>query len=63
MKATIPAVYRNIKTGKYYHTIHHVINQTNKDEGNVMVMYHNNGEYYYVRELKEFLKKFKLVGE
>jgi hypothetical protein len=54
--------YLNIKNGKIYIRLRDVINATNKDDGQVMVLYCRN-EKYFVREREEFNKKFKFIIE
>lgn len=52
--------YRNKKTGKiYWLTAKHVINATNNNDGQIMVMY-EDGEHIFVMEEKEFYEKFEV---
>lgn len=50
--------YIHKKTGKVYESDMTVINATNKDDGQIMVLYHDERGNYFVREEKEFFKKF-----
>lgn len=50
----------HLKTGNIY-TVHgEVINATNIESGQKMVLYSRDGQYY-VREVEEFGEKFKTV--
>lgn len=50
--------YVHNKTGKEYETDMTVINATNSNDGQVMVMYHDERGNYFVMEEKEFFVKF-----
>jgi CTP synthase (UTP-ammonia lyase) len=61
---TIPAHYRNKKTGKIYSTMMTVYNATNYADNELMVLYHNrNIDKTFVREITEFEEKFEYVNE
>jgi len=50
--------YKNLKTDAVYYAVGQVINATNGKENETMILYEN--EYgRFVREEKEFMKKFK----
>jgi len=52
--------YRNKKTGKIYFLINNrIINATNANDGQIMVLYKNENGDLFVRERKEFLIKFE----
>ena len=56
--------YRNNKNGNLYEVIREdVINCTNANDGQIMVMYKslNNPEKLFVREISEFQNKFTLI--
>ena len=60
------ATYKNKKTGKYYQVGDvqlRVINTTNAQDGQEMVMYIDplNPTKIFVREKKEFNQKFQLI--
>jgi len=52
--------YRNKKNGKIYIREKNVINATNSNDGEVMVLYRPEEDYenWYVREINEFYEKF-----
>lgn len=50
--------YINKKTGKCYESDMTVINATNAQDGQTMILYHDNHGNYYVREEHEFFEKF-----
>ena len=59
-------IWQNIKTSKRYRTKNTVINTTNDQDGQTMVVYQSVTEDYHgrpldicVREANEFLEKFK----
>lgn len=55
-------LYRHNKTGKYYYTIGgKVLNCTNAQDGEEMILY-SDGIRVYCRELKEFNSKFSIVN-
>ena len=56
-------LYRNIKTSKKYKWISVVVNTTNSQDGQKMVLFHpiDNPEMLFVRELFEFGSKFQLI--
>ncbi len=55
--------YRNIKKGTVYEVIQTgIINCTNAQDGEKMVLY-SNGELTFCREENEFYKKFEKVEE
>jgi len=52
--------YKNVKTGNIYKLLGVVINSTNAQDGQQMVMYQQEvGSQVYVREYTEFYKKFE----
>lgn len=52
--------YRNKKTGKIYWIVAKgVINATNNNDGQIMIMYEDD-EHIFVREEKEFYEKFEV---
>lgn len=51
--------YRHKKTGNLYETDMTVINATNAQDKQVMVLYHNDRGMYFVREEREFFNKFE----
>lgn len=54
----------HIKTGIVYTLIsEHVINSTNENDGQRMVLYMDNFSHMYVREETEFWEKFKYIQE
>ena len=59
--------YIHNKTGRIYKVISKtIINATNKDDGNIMVLYEgekrdNSGKGQFVREINEFNIKFTLL--
>ena len=59
--------YKHLKSGRVYDVLSmNIINATNKDDGSIMVMYQGakrdgTGNMQFVRELNEFLEKFKSV--
>jgi hypothetical protein len=66
------SIYRNKKTKKRYRVIHmSIINATNANDGQVMVLYVNIPEldadgtpeamHGYVREYNEFIEKFEVI--
>ncbi|NCB40770.1 MAG: hypothetical protein EOM80_18585 [Erysipelotrichia bacterium] len=55
-------LYRNKKTGGIYHVIGFVINATNAQDGQSMVLYDGNG-MMFCREKSEFFEKFEAVDE
>ena len=55
--------YIHKKTGKLYEMDMTVINATNAQDGQVMVLYHNYMGKYFVREAREFFQKFKPANE
>ncbi len=58
------AVYRNLKLGTEYRVQGFAKNTTNKDDGAVMVLYtEKKGKFVFVREIKEFIKKFEAVED
>lgn len=52
--------YKNKKNGKIYIKEKNVINATNSNDGEVMVLYRPEEDYenWYVREVNEFYEKF-----
>ena len=50
-------LYCHIKTGNTYQYIEEVVNATNKNDGEAMILYCRNGKYF-VREKTEFFEKF-----
>ena len=56
--------YRNKKTGKFYFIEHYyVINATNANDGQAMILYRNELGGLLVRERTEFFEKFEEVNE
>jgi len=57
----IRGVYSHTKTGNEYFVKGTVIDKTNERDGEILVLYHPNGdeEKLCVRELNEFFAKFK----
>lgn len=53
-------IYRNDKTKMVYKVVEEVVNATNAQDGQKMVLYTRHGEYF-VRETKEFHEKFTRV--
>jgi hypothetical protein len=55
--------YRNKKNGNIYIRDKNVINATNSNDGQVMVLYRKEEDYdnWYVREISEFYEKFEKV--
>jgi len=51
--------YKNIKTSHVYLFLGEVINATNKNDGQKMILYDDRKGTYYVRETKEFYEKFE----
>jgi len=49
--------WEHVKTGNIYNVINVVINTTNENDGQTMVLYQREG-MMFVRESKEFLEKF-----
>jgi len=52
--------YTNKKTGKEYNRVGNVLNATNANDGEVMVLYERKGNFY-VREVDEFYEKFEIT--
>lgn len=50
--------YINKKTGKSYESDMTVINATNAQDGQIMILYHDNRGNFFVREEHEFFQKF-----
>jgi len=50
-------LFCNIKTGRLYRYEREVVNTTNKNDGEKMVLY-SKDNMYFVREKTEFFKKF-----
>lgn len=50
--------YIHKKTGKSYESDMTVINATNAQDGQIMILYHDNSGNYFVREEHEFFEKF-----
>lgn len=60
MSADFYEVWKNKKTEKEYRGLGTVVNATNAEDGQVMVLYRDRGgDQRYVREQKEFLEKFE----
>ena len=59
MNVEIPALYKHITSGKNYHTIQAIENKTNDT---IMIMYHDHFKSY-VRDIDDFKKKFKFIGD
>lgn len=62
----LPAICRNRKNGKRYSAFNLVINCTNAQDGQKMVLYQDCSDPTagpFVRELQEFLAKFDIVEE
>lgn len=57
--------YINNKTGEFYKVINYVINATNSNDGQTMVLYEkvHHSESLYVREIREFREKFTLISD
>jgi hypothetical protein len=53
-------IYKHIKTGNLYTVVREVINSTNANDGQVMIVYHNQDNQYFAREKEEFLSRFKM---
>lgn len=54
-------LFRNKKTGKVYYHLGEVVNATNENDGQKMVIYRektNCDSYTFVREKSEFFEKF-----
>ena len=57
-----PEVWKNKKNGKLYRILYYsVINATNAQDGQKMVVYENMEGQIFVREQKEFYEKFEEV--
>ena len=57
-----PEVWKNKKNGKLYRILYYsVINTTNAQDGQKMVVYENMEGQIFVREQKEFYEKFEEV--
>lgn len=56
-------LYTNKKTGEFYIKAKEVINATNENDGQVMILYSSmkTGQTF-VREKKEFFEKFVMYG-
>jgi hypothetical protein len=51
--------YKHIKSGDIYTVINNtIINTTNANDGELMVLYHNKDGKLFVREIIEFHEKF-----
>ncbi len=57
------SIYKNRKTGEFYIYDKEVINATNENDGQVMILYSamKTGQTF-VREKKEFFEKFVMYG-
>lgn len=56
-------MFRHKKTGNIYTIIDTAINCTNFQDGQVMVIYKNNNNQIFVREIKEFNDKFERIED
>ena len=64
MSVTVPATYRNKKTGKIYHTILAAHNASNYADLELMVLYYSREQNMsFVREITEFEEKFEYVSD
>ena len=50
--------FENLKTGHIYWYLGEVINATNDNDGQKMILYNDREGNYYVRDIEEFNKKF-----
>lgn len=55
-------IYTNKKTGKQYRVLSTVINCTNSQDGQEMVLYVKDGKMF-VREINEFFEKFEETSQ
>jgi vacuolar-type H+-ATPase subunit E/Vma4 len=54
-------IVKHIKTGNLYKVLNDdIINSTNAQDGQKMVLYSNEKNMMFVRELKEFWEKFEI---
>ena len=54
-------MFRHKKTGNIYTIVDTAINCTNSQDGQVMVIYKNNNDQIFVREIREFNDKFEKI--
>ena len=52
--------FKHIKTGKIYNAVGCAINATNANDGQTMVVYRNDDNNYFTREINEFKEKFEV---
>lgn len=58
--------YLHLKSGKKYYRVTRgspLINATNENEGQEMILYKNESDQFFVREYNEFMKKFSPIIE
>ena len=58
--------YKHLKTGNIYYAIGEVLNATNEQDGQTMILYYRDGkndasDLIFVRETEEFHSKFERV--